>query len=160
MLTNHKPIVTGTDEGIWRRIRLVPWPVVIPTDEQDTELGDALRLEADAVLAWLVAGYRDWREHGLDDPEDVTDATDAYREESDALGRFLEEKCLLKKPCTVRSSALFAAWQRWADREGVTDPKTNKAFSSELENRGFDKEHTRTGTVWQGIGLITEGDAL
>ncbi|HSJ43620.1 MAG TPA: phage/plasmid primase, P4 family [Euzebyales bacterium] len=159
MLTNHKPIVTGTDEGIWRRIRLVPWDVVIPTEEQDTELGDALRLEADAVLAWLVDGYRDWRDHGLNDPKVVTDATDAYRTESDAVGRFLEDRCLLKDTCTVRSSVLFAAWQRWADREGMTDPKTNKAFSAVLENRGHDKNRTNAGAVWQGIGLVVEDDA-
>ena len=45
MLTNHKPIVTGQDEGIWRRLRLVPWDVVIPPEERDERLGDRLALE-------------------------------------------------------------------------------------------------------------------
>lgn len=159
MLTNHKPIVNGTDEGIWRRIRLVPWTVVIPTEEQDTELGDALRLEADAVLAWLVDGYCDWRRHGLDDPDAVTEATSAYRADSDALGRFLDEKCMFNPHYTVRSSQLYAAWRQWADREGVAEPKTNKAFSTELENKGYDKKKKKdVGAVWQGIGLATDGD--
>src|SRR5262245_31431488 len=57
MLTNHKPVVGGDDEGIWRRLRLVPFDVVIPTEEQDEELGDKLALEADAVLTWLTHGY-------------------------------------------------------------------------------------------------------
>ena len=62
MLTNHKPLVGGTDEGIWRRLRLVPFEVVIPPAERDEDLGRKLAAEADAVLAWLVAGYLDWKE--------------------------------------------------------------------------------------------------
>ena len=58
MLTNHKPIVGGSDEGIWRRLRLVPFEVVIPPAARDEELGAKLAFEADAVLTWLVAGYR------------------------------------------------------------------------------------------------------
>src|SRR5439155_21442543 len=69
MLTNHKPLVAGTDEGIWRRIRLVPWDVVIPAAERDEQLASRLALEVGAVLAWLVAGYLDWHEHGLADPD-------------------------------------------------------------------------------------------
>jgi len=79
MLTNHRPVLTGTDEGIWRRLRLVPWDIVIPPEERDEELPDRLALERDAVLAWLVAGYRDWRQRGLADPGKVTDATAASR---------------------------------------------------------------------------------
>lgn len=75
MLTNHKPVVAGTDEGIWRRLRLVPWDVVIPPQERDEELGDKLALELSAVLGWMVRGYNDWHEHGLADPEQVTSAT-------------------------------------------------------------------------------------
>jgi putative DNA primase/helicase len=69
VLTNHKPIEAGTDEGIWRRLRLVPWDVVVPEAERDLDLADRLTLEADAVLAWTVAGYREWRGLGLADPE-------------------------------------------------------------------------------------------
>ncbi len=157
MLTNHKPVVTGTDEGIWRRLRLVPWPVVVPADERDEHLGKRLGLDADAVLAWLVAGYRDWHEHGLDEPRAVVAATDAYRSESDALGRFLDERCLVMAACTVRSSDLFHAWCKWCADEGET-PGTNKAFTTVLQDRGYETKPTRIGAVWQGIGLATEED--
>ena len=75
MLTNHKPIISGTKQGIWRRIKLVPWEVVIPPGERDLGLDDRLALELDAVLAWLVSGYQDWHEHGLADPDAMTKAT-------------------------------------------------------------------------------------
>jgi putative DNA primase/helicase len=69
MLTNHKPDISGTDEGVWRRVRLIPWEVVVPEDERDEHLGDRLGLELDHVRAWLVSGYRDWRAHGLGEPQ-------------------------------------------------------------------------------------------
>ena len=69
LATNHKPIVAGTDEGIWRRLRVVPFDVVIPKPDRDLQLPARLALEADAVLAWLVDGYRQWHANGLDEPD-------------------------------------------------------------------------------------------
>jgi putative DNA primase/helicase len=157
MLTNHKPVISGTDEGVWRRIRLIPWEVVIPEDERDEELGDKLKLELDAVLAYLVNGYQQWRDRGLDDPEQVVNATEAYRGESDALKRFIGDRCLTGPNFHVRSSELFAAWQKWCATEGV-DSGSNKAFTEALQNRGYDTRHANIGTVWGGLGLAAEGD--
>ena len=156
MLSNHKPVVTGQDEGIWRRLRLVPWDVVIPSEERDDRLGEALRLESDHVLAWLVRGYQDWREHGFADPEQVISATAAYRASSDDLGRFIDQRCMTGPGFHVRSSELYAAWVKWCATEGV-EAGSNKAFTEQLQNRGFDTRHSRVGTVWDGIGLSDEG---
>jgi putative DNA primase/helicase len=155
MLTNHKPIVTGTDEGIWRRLRLVPWDVVIPAAERDEQLGGRLAGELDAVLAWLVAGYQDWRAGGLREPQRVTAATTAYRDESDALGRFLTQRCLTGPHFATRSSDLFTAWSKWCADEGE-DPGSQTAFSLALTNRGFDKKATAAGNVWKSLGIVTD----
>jgi putative DNA primase/helicase len=116
MLTNHKPLVGGTDEGIWRRLRLVPFEVIIPGSERDERLGEKLTAEVGAVLAWLVAGYLDWRENGLAEPGKVTEA---YRAESDALGRFLHERCLVMPALHAGSSEMFSTYEKWcaAERE-------------------------------------------
>ena len=153
--TNHKPVVTGTDEGIWRRIRLVPWDVIIPVEERDLDLGDRLALEADAVLAWLARGYRAWRKHGLADPEQVMQATGAFKDESDALGRFIDQRCITGPNFAVQSARLFAAWSKWCAEEGE-DHGTQTAFSLALTNRGFDSGHRRIGTVWTGIDLVED----
>ncbi|HZO65240.1 MAG TPA: phage/plasmid primase, P4 family [Kribbellaceae bacterium] len=157
MLTNHKPIVGGTDEGIWRRLRLVPWDVVVPTAERDEDLGDRLALEADAVLAWIVSGYRSWRERGLDEPEPVTKATEAYRAESDAIGRFIDERCLIATGLYVTSGELFASWAQWCAGEGE-DPGTGKAFTTALLARGYDqpKKDGRGRMSWRGLGLASQ----
>jgi putative DNA primase/helicase len=153
MLTNHKPIIGGTDEGIWRRLRLVPWDVIIPPEERDGELGDRLALEHDAVLAFLVRGYADWHRQGLADPPEVRTATDAYRAESDALGRFLGEKCM--RHGTVGSSELFAAWSAWCKDEGE-EPGTQTAFSAALTNRGFDNYTSNGRRRWRSLGLTCD----
>jgi putative DNA primase/helicase len=157
MLTNHKPDISGTDEGVWRRVRLIPWDVVVPEEERDEHLGDRLALELDYVLGWLVSGYRDWCARGLDEPQQVTAATDAYRAESDALTRFIDQRCLTGPHFRVRSSELFAAWLKWCANEGE-DAGTQTKFSTDLVNRGFDKEHTAVGKFWQRLGLAGDGD--
>jgi putative DNA primase/helicase len=157
MLSNHKPIVSGTDEGVWRRIRLVPWDIVIPPAERDEHLGERLALELGFVLAWLASGYTDWRAHGLGEPQRVTEVTDEYRAESDALARFLDQQCLTGPHWHARSSQLFAAWQKWCAEEG--EPAgTQTAFSIALTNRGFDKKNTKVGMVWMGLGLSGPDD--
>lgn len=151
MLTNHKPRVGGTDEGIWRRLRLVPFGVVIPPQERDEDLGRKLSDEADAVLAWLVAGYLAWRSGGFDEPQQVSEATGAYRAESDAVGRFLDERCLLKPACHAGSTELFNEFERWCNAERE-DAGTPKAFATALKTKGFES-YRSNGIRWRGIGL-------
>jgi putative DNA primase/helicase len=156
MLTNHKPVISGTDEGIWRRIKLVPWEVVIPERERDEDLADKLTLELDAVLTFLVRGYQDWHSNGLGDPEQVTAATAAYRAESDALGQFLDQRCLAGHG-TVSSSELFAAWSKWCAEEGE-DAGNATSFATMLQNKGFDNYTSSGRRRWRGLGLAAEGE--
>jgi putative DNA primase/helicase len=155
MLTNHKPLVAGTDEGIWRRLRLIPFQVVIPKEERDEHLPTRLERELDIVLAWLVAGCLAWQRRGLDEPATVVEATDAYRAESDAIGRFLAERCVQAPTLKAQSSALFAAWSRWCVGEGL-EAGTNKGFTTALHNRGFDTVKSKGRMVWQDLGLASE----
>jgi putative DNA primase/helicase len=159
MMTNHKPAVSGTDTGIWRRLRLVPWGVKITAAERDGDLPERLKLEADAILRWLVDGYADWRKNGLGEPEAVTEATAAWRGESDALARFITERCLAVKAAHIRSAELFSAWCRWCSGENE-DPGTQTAFSLALTRLGYAKRDRSVGAIWEGIGLraVAEDD--
>ena len=154
MLTNHKPIVGGTDEAIWRRLRLVPFEVVIPPSERDEGLGSKLAAEVEAVLTWLIDGYRAWRNSGLAAPQQVTEATSAYQAESDPLGRFIEERCLQLPNLHVGSTELFTAYEKWcmAVRE---DAGTPTAFSNAMKVKGFES-YRSNGIRWRGIGLTAD----
>jgi putative DNA primase/helicase len=156
MVTNHKPVVPGSDDALWRRLAVVPFEQKFGELEADPDLKELLRSEPDAVLSWMIEGWQAYRDRGLDIPGRVRSATDAYKADSDALGRFLAEKCM--NHGTVKSSDLFAAWSRWCTEEGE-DAGTQTAFSAGLTDLGYDKKATNTGKFWLGLGL-TEGDAL
>jgi putative DNA primase/helicase len=158
MLTNHKPIITGNDEGLWRRVRLVPFTVSIPEADRDTRLPEKLAAEADAVLAWLVRGHIAWRVGGLADPPAVVDATAEYRRDSDTHRRFLDECCLLGPYHRCRSSDLFGRWRAWCKREGTDEPGTHKAFTTAVQDLGYDTDRTSVGVFWLGIGIAAEDD--
>jgi putative DNA primase/helicase len=152
--TNHKPVVRGTDEGIWRRLRLVPFSVTIPPAERDQRLPDRLRAELPGVLAWAVRGAAAWYTRGLGTARAVEQATDAYRVESDVLGAFLAEECVQGDRVSAPSAFLHQAYSRWAAEHGETQ-LSQTALGRLLTERGYPKRQagaTRT-VVYDGIGL-------
>ncbi|MDP8951251.1 MAG: phage/plasmid primase, P4 family, partial [Actinomycetota bacterium] len=93
--TNNKPVIQGTDDAIWDRIRLIPFKQRFEGRRADPKLPDKLRAELAGVFAWMVEGCLEWQEHGLEEPETVTEATKQYREEMDTLAAFLDETCVV-----------------------------------------------------------------
>lgn len=155
MLTNHKPLVAGDDPAIWRRLRIVPFDVVVT--KPDTELGTRLLLDLPAVLAWMVRGHREWHRDGLAEPEQVRAATDDYRAASDALGRFLDERTISSSFAVVRARELYTAWSSWCHDTGEQSG-TEKAFSEAMSLRGVDKVKRNGTMTWLGLMLAAEDD--
>lgn len=150
---NHKPVITGTDDGIWRRLRLVPFNVQIPPEEQDLELLDKLKAELPGILNWAIAGCLAWQEGGLRPPTSIMDAVRKYREESDILGRFLDDGCEVRGNAQVKSSAFFAAYKSYCERIGERWIP-NKDLPAEMQRRGFTHKRSTGGTrVYQGVEL-------
>jgi putative DNA primase/helicase len=152
MQGNHKPQIRGTDHGIWRRIHLIPFAVTIPPEEKDPALFDKLRAEASGILAWAVRGCLEWRRDGLNPPEEVKAATEAYREEMDILGAFLDERCARAPNITVRAKVIYDAYRQWCDESGQR-AYSLKRFGIAMGERGITKGEDRAGIFYQGIGL-------
>jgi putative DNA primase/helicase len=113
MATNHKPNIKGTDYGIWRRIRLIPFTTAVSPENMDIELESKLLREASGILNWLIEGATRWKRERLVTPEAVTSATDEYRGEMDVIGSFIKDVCVRDAPASVRVSELFKAYQDW-----------------------------------------------
>jgi len=158
LAANHKPRITGTDLATWRRIRLIPFTVTIPEDEQDPDLADKLKEELPGVLAWAVRGCLQWQESGLQPPDEVTAAVQDYRDEQDVLGAFLNECCILGATVEEEHAALYTAYKEWADRSGEKTESARK-FALLLEERGIEKRRGTGGkTIRVGIALKPESD--
>jgi putative DNA primase/helicase len=168
--TNYRPRVQGVDEGIWSRIRLVPFDHTVPEQERDKGLkGYLLQHEMPGVLNWLLEGCLDWQQRsGLDEPEAVRTATKAYREQEDTLADFLAACTItaetLGKPATqvvVRCGELQATCGTWSEQNGL-DRVPPWLFGRLMAARGYHSKVTRTGPksqrIYEGIRLRTSGD--
>jgi putative DNA primase/helicase len=154
--TNHKPEIRGTDNAIWRRIRLVPWSVAIPPAERDRKLAEKLRAELPGVLAWAVRGCLAWQREGLQAPAEVRKATAGYRSEMDVLGDFLADRCFRGERLEVGKDDLYKAYQMWSEDAGERT-ETKRKFGMLLKERGIEdgRNSERTKRIWKGIGLTT-----
>lgn len=165
MATNAKPAIRGVDEGIWDRIRLIPFEVRFSDDPQEQAAGalpldpmlpDKLRAEAPGILARLVRACLDWQAHGLQEPERVRVSTAGYRVEQDVLGGFLDARCVLEEGATVGARALYSAyceWCEWAGEKAVSQ----QAFGRRLgKRRGIQSVRRSAGVVYVGLRLKTE----
>jgi phage/plasmid-associated DNA primase len=147
LATNHKPIIGGTDDGIWRRIRLVPFNVSF-ADCDDKQLSDKLRREAPGILRWMVDGLRQWRENGLMPPKEVLDATAQYRADEDLLMRFVADECEIGKGFAMPARALYDRYKDWARRNHEAEMSERK-FADGMKEHGCKlKRFWLISTAW------------
>ncbi len=160
---NHKPRVRGTDEGIWRRIRMIPWTVTIPREDRDPELKEKLRAELPGILAWAVRGCLEWQATGLGDPAAVLEATAGYREQSDPLKEFFDLHCVFDPKACVARAILRTEYKTYCEENGA-EPLGAKRFAEALHARGVagGKARIRDGSkirdAWRGVRLMTEAE--
>lgn len=157
MAVNHKPTIRGADEGIWRRIHMIPFTVTIPDEEKDQQLPAKLREEAPGILNWALAGARAWYLSSLKPPATVREATKEYREESDVLSGFFAECCIIGKNHRELSANLYAAYEKWCSTEAGKPMRPN-TFGTNLQEKGFQRWKSGGKRGWLGIRLRAEGE--
>ena len=139
-------LVKGTDHAIWRRIRLIPFTVTIPEGGQDKSLVEKLKAEAPGILAWAVRGCLEWQRQGLGTPEEVTTATEEYREQMDTLTQFIEENCEVGEGYKANASGLYRAYVEWAGKVGEY-AASQRVFGERMTERGFSPGKGTGGTL-------------
>lgn len=153
--TNHKPIVRGTDFGIWRRIKLIPFEVNIPKEKVDKDLRIKLKKEFPQILRWAVEGCIKWRKSGMDEPQCVIDAVKEYKHEMDLLAGFLEDCIEIDYDCDDRVSAsdLFQAYIQWAKMNKEYE-MSSKKFFTEIGRKLPDRGRSSSGVFYKYIRLV------
>lgn len=151
LATNHKPIIRGTDDGIWRRLMLVPFAVKIPDNRVDKDLKYKLQREEVGILNWAVEGALKWQREGLKPPASVVEASQAYRNEMDVTAEFMEECCNVGKHEMARSSDLYRRYKDWANENSQYLMNSTK-FGKEMADK-FTKKRDSRGIYYVGLSL-------
>lgn len=152
--TNHKPVIRGTDDAIWDRIRMIPFNRRFTAGEQDKRLPAKLRAEASGILAWAVEGFRLWREGGLQEPEGVTVAVEGYRTEMDTMADFYADCCEIGPEYECSRADLFKRYKDWChgNRE---QGMSARAFALRIGEDSRFRTYKHNGTrMWTGIAPI------
>ena len=152
MATNHKPVIRGTDTGIWRRIHLIPFEVQIPEDKIDRHLKFKLAKEMEGILNWAIEGFRLWQTEGLNKPKAVIEAIEGYHHEMDVISAFFDSCC--KEGGEVKASQLYAVYAKWADENNEYKMSSTK-FGIEMAKR-YDKYRVSDGVYYRGISVGAE----
>jgi putative DNA primase/helicase len=151
--TNHLPQINGTDEGIWRRIKLIPFRVDLrkvtePIPDYHKLL---VREEGPGILNWLLEGFNDWKANGFIEPKSVVEETKLYRGSSDELGRFIADCCNVSPELVVVSSDLYHAYRQWGGEQ------SQHRFSATIQTKFNRVKRTfgkyRNKQVFEGISV-------
>ena len=151
--TNHKPNIYGTDNAIWRRIRLIPFKETFGPGRVKKKLSEKLVMELEGILAWAVRGCLDWQKKGLGESPAVDEATSTYRKEMDVLGAFIDERCVNGGDAECPASSLFAAYRDWCEVNGHK-PASQRTLGMRLKERGYTPARLTGGRrKWVGLTL-------
>lgn len=151
MATNHLPIIRGTDDGIWRRIKIIPFNIQIPKEKVDKKLEYKLKAEYTGILNWIVQGAIMWQQEGLEDPEAVAKVIETYRAEMDPLDAFLEECCTTGQNYSIKAREMYDAYHEWA-KESEEYKMSMTKFGREMRKKLL-RVKRRDGWYYVGLKL-------
>ena len=152
--TNHKPIIRGTDDGIWRRLMLIPFTHQVPVDQIDKRLTYKLERESIGILNWAVDGALKWQREGLQPPQSVRDASLAYRNEMDVLELFVNDRCEKGPDYEAPAGQLYDTYVKWAESTGEYKMRKQK-FGAEMQKK-FEYARQRDGRKYVGLRMKTD----
>jgi putative DNA primase/helicase len=163
MYGNHRPTISGTDGGMWRRVRLVPFTQVIPEAQRNPHLENAFIPELPGILNWCLQGLEYWQQHKkLPMPKAVLEATAAYKEDSDVLGEFLQETTISVASMDekVLLNDLYTRYGEWCMESGRKHPHTRQSLRKQMQDRGYANKHTYKGQAIFGLRMRSELDDI
>ena len=160
MATNHKPKISGGDNGIWRRIKLIPFSVSIPAEKRDRHLTEKLMAENSGILNWLLEGYHMWEREGLQEPEAVRETNDEYRFDMDIVQNFITECLDIDASLNERllNTELYNTFTKWCEKSNETILSQRK-FTSKTKEKNYEQFPSNGSRWWLGLSVKKEWKA-
>ena len=154
MATNHKPKIRGADNGIWRRIKMIPFTVTIPPEQRDKNLTEKLIAENSGILNWLLKGYAMWKKEGLEEPAAVREANEEYRMDMDSVGTFVTDCLELDASLQWRlpTNMLYQTYIKWCNKNNER-VMSQKWLGMRMSEKGFKRVITNGQRLWCGLAV-------
>jgi len=154
MTTNSLPRIKGTDKGIWRRVRKIPFEYDFDLDEnKDLNFFDEKLLpEITGILNWALEGCLKWQQEGMEVPEAVMVELEKYKSDMDPILRFIEDCCVVSETCKVRIPDLYENYIDWS-HENKEYVLSSIKFSKKLADKGYKQSRIMNYRYWIGIGI-------
>jgi putative DNA primase/helicase len=133
---NHKPEISDASNGMWRRVMLVPFEQTIAADKRDPNLLDKLKSEGSGILNWALQGLLAFQKNGLQVPQSIARATEAYRDEQDILGEWISGSCNTGATLSASKVKLYESYRAWCEENGNM-PLSQGRLTKRLNERGY-----------------------
>ena len=161
LYTNHLPRVSASDDGIWRRLIVIPFNAKITGKSDIKNYSEYLFDNAGGgILAWVIEGAKKVIEldYQIPVPACVQKAIDEYRNQNDWFGHFLADKCEMDDSYKESSSALYQAYRNYSldCNEYI---RSTADFYFALEKAGFERIKVHNKRYFKGLRLRAENDA-
>lgn len=166
MATNHRPIIRGTDKGIWRRLVIVPFKYTVPDSQVDKHLEQKLENELPGILNWALAGTQAWLQEGLQLPQVVIDENKSYQKQMNVIDQFLSD-CIYDKtgetdkdgqPYKIKTSYTYQLYRKWAKLNGAY-MMSNIRFGAEMRKK-YSRMHFSDGDYYMNCERSIEGSRV
>lgn len=162
LYTNHLPKVGANDDGIWRRLKVIPFNAKIKGNSDIKNYADFLyEKAASAIMKWVIEGAEkvSKSDHKVDDPKCVRDAVAAYREDNDWLGHFIMDCCDMDDSYEEKSGELYQQYRAYCIQNGEYTRSTTDFYAA-VEKAGFNRYKTKAGMKIKGLQLKTGADFI
>lgn len=162
LYTNHLPKVGANDDGIWRRLVVIPFNAKITGKSDIKNYADYLFEHAGpAIMSWIIEGAKRAIDKNFHTtlPDVVEAAIQAYREDNDWLGQFLEECCEIDPSYKEKSGELYQAYRAHCMQNGEYIRSTTDFYSS-MDKAGYNRIRKNTGVQVVGLKLKEGQDFL
>jgi P4 family phage/plasmid primase-like protien len=162
LYTNHLPKVGANDDGIWRRLKVIPFNAKIKGSSDIKNYADYLyEKAAPAIMKWIIEGAElaIKSDHKVEDPQCVKDAVAAYREDNDWLGHFLTDCCDVGKGLEEKSGEFYQQYRAYCIQNGEYIRSTTDFYTA-IEQAGFFRHKTNKGSFVHGVKLKTGNDFI
>jgi putative DNA primase/helicase len=162
LATNHKPNFKGQDEGLWRRVKMIPFNRYFAPDERDYDLSEKLLAESAGIVAWAVRGAVEWFANGLQDPAAVKNATKEFRETADGLQGFMPGvlEATGNEDDRILGNEAFSMYLDWCEAENLPQKERwrRTTFYRAMEERKVTRRKTAQGITLFGVRPMHHDD--